>query len=147
MGINRLFASLTKFEWALWISSVCVSVLSYFISGNSSFFEMFTTLLGVTALIFVAKGYVIGQALTVVFGILYAIVSFECKYYGEMITYLFMSAPIALLATIEWIRHPYKDTKVVEVSRVNKKQITLMCILSMVVTVVLFFCIEIYGYS
>lgn len=145
MKIKMLFISLTKFEWVLWLSSVCVTVVSYFLSGNSSLFEMFTTLLGVTALIFVAKGYVIGQALTVVFGLLYAVVSFECRYYGEMITYLFMAAPIALLATIEWIRHPYKDTSVVEVSRVNKKQILVMCVLSVVVTFALYFVLRYFG--
>ncbi len=145
MKVKNLFASLTKFELILWISSVCVTVISYFISGNGSLFEMCSTLIGVTALIFVAKGYVIGQALTVVFGLLYAIISFKCKYYGEMITYLFMAAPIALMATIEWIKHPYKDTEVVEVSRVNKKQIANMCALSVVVTVVLFFALKYLG--
>ncbi len=145
MKINNPFAGLTKFEWILWLSSVFVTVFSYFFSGNGGLFEMFSTLLGVTALIFVAKGYVIGQAMTVVFGLLYAYISFECKYYGEMITYLFMAAPIALLATIEWMRHPYKDTEVVEVSRVNKKQIILMCVSSAVVTAVLYFALKYLG--
>ncbi len=145
MKIINPFANLTKFEWTLWISSVCVTVISYLFSGNGGLFEMFSTLVGVTALIFVAKGYVIGQALTVVFGLMYAYTSFQCKYYGEMITYLFMAAPIALMATIEWIRHPYKDTDVVEVSRVNKKQIAIMCVLSVFVTAILFFVLKNMG--
>ncbi len=145
MKVKNLFLSLTKFERILWLSSVCVTVISYFFSGNGGLFEMFSTLVGVTALIFVAKGYVIGQALTVLFGLMYAYTSFECKYYGEMITYLFMAAPIALMATIEWIKHPYKDTKVVEVSRVNKKQIIIMCILSIIVTAVLYFALKYLG--
>ena len=145
MKVKSLFLSLTKFELGLWLSSVCVTVVSYFFSGNSGLFEMFSALVGVTALIFVAKGYVIGQALTVVFGLLYAYTSFECKYYGEMITYLFMAAPIALMATIEWIKHPYKDTNVVEVNRVNKKQITIMCVLSIIVTVLLYFALKYLG--
>lgn len=143
--MKSLFLSLTKFELGLWLSSVCVTVVSYFFSGNNGLFEMFSALVGVTALIFVAKGYVIGQALTVVFGLLYAYTSFECKYYGEMITYLFMAAPIALMATIEWIKHPYKDTNVVEVNRVNKKQITIMCVLSIIVTVLLYFALKYLG--
>lgn len=143
--MKSLFLSLTKFELGLWLSSVCVTVVSYFFSGNNGLFEMFSALVGVTALIFVAKGYVIGQALTVVFGLMYAYTSFECKYYGEMITYLFMAAPIALMATIEWIKHPYKDTNVVEVNRVNKKQITIMCVLSIIVTVLLYFALKYLG--
>ncbi len=145
MKIKNPFADLTKFEWILWGSSVCVTIISYFFSGNGGLLEMFSTLLGVTALIFVAKGYVIGQALTVVFGLFYAYISFECKYYGEMITYLFMAAPIALLATIEWIRHPYKGTKVVEVSRVSKKQTLIMIILSIIITIVLHYVLKLFG--
>ena len=145
MKVKSLFLSLTKFELGLWLSSVCVTVVSYFFSGNNGLFEMFSALVGVTALIFVAKGYVIGQALTVVFGLLYAYTSFECKYYGEMITYLFMATPIALMATIEWIKHPYKDTNVVEVNRVNKKQLTIMCVLSIIVTVLLYFALKYLG--
>ncbi len=145
MKIINPFANLTKFEWILWVSSICVTIISYLFSGSGGLFEMFSTLVGVTALIFVAKGYVIGQALTVVFGLMYAYTSFQCKYYGEMITYLFMAAPIALMATIEWIRHPYKDTDVVEVSRVNKKQIAIMCGLSVIVTAILFFALKYMG--
>ena len=49
-----------------------------------------------------------GQILTVIFSILYAIASWQCRYYGEMITYLGMTMPIAVLSIVSWIRHPYE---------------------------------------
>lgn len=136
------FKQLSLFEWVLWSVSVVTVVLSFLISGKSSLLEMIASLIGVTALIFVAKGLIIGQALTVVFSVFYGIVSLHFNYWGEMITYLFMSAPIAFIATIEWIKHPYKNTDVVEVSRVSKKHICLMSILSVVVTVGFFFVLK-----
>lgn len=145
MKLKNPFSELTRFEWILWISSVCVAVVSYIFSGAGGLFEMLSAVLGVTALIFVAKGLVIGQALTVVFGLMYAYTSIECKYYGEAITYLFMAAPIALMATIEWIKHPYKDTDVVEVSRADKKQISIMCLLACLVTIILYFALKFFG--
>lgn len=142
MILKNPFKSLNLFEWVLWGVSMLSIVVSAVVSGKSSLLETIASLVGVTALIFVAKGLVIGQALTVVFSLLYGLVSLQFHYWGEMITYLFMSMPIALLATIEWIRHPYKDTEVVEVSRVTKKQLMVMCVIGTVTTVVFYFILK-----
>ena len=139
MRIKNPFLSLNKFEWGLFLTSVVVILASAFVSGKNSVLELASSLVGVTALIFVAKGLIIGQAMTVVFSLLYGLVSLKFHYWGEMITYLFMAMPIALLSTIEWLRHPYKNTDVVEVNRVNKKQIFTMCLLGAVTTFVFYF--------
>ena len=128
------FKTLSPFEWVLWSVSVVTVIVSFIISGKGALLEMIASVIGVTALIFVAKGMIIGQAMTVLFSIFYGIISLHFHYWGEMITYLCMSAPISFIATIEWIRHPYKNTDVVEVSRVSKKQIFLMSALAVVVT-------------
>ena len=128
------FKTLSPFEWVLWSVSVVTVIVSFLISGKGALLEMIASVIGVTALIFVAKGMIIGQAMTVLFSIFYGIISLHFHYWGEMITYLCMSAPISFIATIEWIRHPYKNTDVVEVSRVSKKQIFLMSTLAVVVT-------------
>ena len=139
MRIKNPFLSLNKFEWGLFLTSVVVILASAFVSGKNSVLELASSLVGVTALIFVAKGLIIGQAMTVVFSLLYGLVSLKFHYWGEMITYLFMAMPIALLSTIEWLRNPYKNTDVVEVNRVNKKQIFTMCLLGAVTTFVFYF--------
>ncbi|MBQ6860761.1 MAG: hypothetical protein IJO08_03855 [Clostridia bacterium] len=51
-------------------------------------------------LIFNAKGNPFGQFLMVIFSMLYGIISFNFKYYGEVITYLGMTMPMALFALI-----------------------------------------------
>ena len=100
------FKTLSPFEWALWSVSVVTVIVSFIISGKGALLEMIASVIGVTALIFVAKGMIIGQAMTVLFSIFYGIISLHFHYWGEMITYLCMSAPISFIATIEWIRHP-----------------------------------------
>lgn len=137
------FAKLNKFEWILWGVSVVTVIASSLFSGAGSLLEMIASLIGVTALIFVAKGLVIGQAMTVLFSVFYGLVSLKFHYWGEMITYLFMSAPIAFLATIEWIKHPYKETEVVEVSRVTKKQVWTMCVIGSITTIVFYFILKV----
>ena len=84
-----------------------VGVSSLF-SGEGAVLSAIASLIGVTALIFVAKGYVFGQIMTVAFAVLYGIISYFLAYYGEMITYLLMTSPIAIMSVISWIRHPIK---------------------------------------
>ena len=142
MKIRNPFSQLNKFEWILYTTSVVTIIVSYFVSGYGGLLQMITSLIGVTALIFVAKGLIIGQAMTVLFSVFYGIISLSFHYWGEMITYLFMSAPIALLATIEWIRHPYKNTDVVKVSKVTKKHLATMCVLATVTTIAFYFILK-----
>lgn len=137
------FKSLTKFERGLWVTSLLVTLLSYalsyYLSSSGSLLNLIASLIGVTALIFVAKGHVLGQLLTILFSVFYGIISVIFTYYGEMITYLFMTTPMAIVAAIEWIKNPYKDTQEVKVHKVTKKQLTVMWILAVLVTVLFYF--------
>ncbi len=137
------FKTLTKFEKGLWITSLLVTLLSYalsyYLSSNGSLLNLIASLIGVTALIFVAKGHVLGQLLTILFSVFYGIISVIFTYYGEMITYLFMTTPMAIIAAIEWIKNPYKDTQEVKVHKVTKKQLAVMWILAVLVTVLFYF--------
>lgn len=54
-------------------------------------------------LIFNAKGNPAGQLLTVIFSLLYGSISFTFAYYGEMITYLGMTMPMASFADTWYI--------------------------------------------
>ncbi len=120
MNIGKSFRSLTRFEWALWLTSCFVIIVSSLIVPRPDVLSMIASFVGVTALIFVAKGYVLGQVLTIIFSVFYGIVSFLSAYYGEMITYLGMSAPAALAATISWLKNPYKNSSEVKIARLTK---------------------------
>ncbi len=135
----KLFKSLTKFELFLWIFSIMGVLLSSVLAKSSDVFSVIASLIGVTALIFVAKGYVIGQILTVVFAVFYGVISFGYRYYGEVITYLFMSAPIAAASAVSWFLHPYKKTKEVRVGTLSKKDVSLLIVLTCLVTVIFYF--------
>ena len=137
--IKNLWRDLTHFERGLWITSVIVVTLSYLLSPSGNWLTLVASLIGVTALIFVAKGYVIGQILSVVFAVFYGIISLHFQYYGEMITYLGMTAPIAVVSTITWLRHPYRKTAEVEVGHVTKKQVILLLLATVAVTTAFYF--------
>ncbi len=133
------FQDLSRFEWGLWLLSMAVILISSCFSGAEGVLSGIASLIGVTALIFVAKGYVLGQVLTIVFAVFYGVVSYFFCYYGEMITYLCMTAPVALAAVISWLRHPYEDSKEVEVAHLSKGKFWLLVLADIAVTILFYF--------
>ncbi len=104
------------------------------------------SLIGVTSLIFCAKGNPFGQVLMVVFSLLYGIISFSFAYYGEMITYLGMTMPMAVFALISWVRNPYNGNKSqVKVNHIHRQEVAFMLILTTVVSIVFCFILEYFN--
>ena len=139
------FWGLNRFERCLWGVSVFVMLAGYCIAPAGGLLNLFASLIGVTALIFVSKGYVVGQALTVLFALFYGVISYEQRYYGEMITYLCMTAPIALLSVVSWLKHPYEGSKEVEVGTLNNKQRLLLTVATVATTVLFYFILKELG--
>ena len=140
--ITNPFFDLSKFELFLWICSVVFVTLSFLLVPTKDYLTLIASLIGVTVLIFVAKGYVLGQILTVVFAVFYGIISFYFQYYGEMITYLCMTSPIAIMSVISWLRHPYGDSSEVTVQRMTNRQTRKMCIYTILVTIIFFYILK-----
>lgn len=134
----KALLKLTRFELCLWICSSFVVFISYFFSGDNGLVYTVASFIGVTALIYLAKGNVLGQILSVVFSIFYGIFSFVFGYYGETITYMFMTTPMAILAVISWLKNPYKIGEV-KVAFLTKKEIIIMVMWTAFVTIAFFF--------
>lgn len=124
-------------------SVVVIIIISFLIFDRVNTMTLTASLIGVTSLIFNAKGNPIGQALMIIFSLLYGIISYHFSYYGEMVTYLEMTAPMALFALISWLRNPYQGNKAeVAVNRLGATEWLLMLILSGVVTIVFHFILD-----
>lgn len=147
MGIKkRVLDYFSKGEIILWICSVCVITVSFCIFDRSNFLTLLASLLGVTALIFIAKGNPVGQVMMIGFSIVYGIISFSYSYYGEVITYLGMSMPMAFISLISWLKNPYKGKKSeVTVNRVRWKEYIFLAFLTLGVTVLFYFILKTFG--
>lgn len=134
---GRYFTTAEKMLWSFSVLLVCVA---FFAFDGENYLSLFASVLGVTSLIFSAKGHPVGQLLMVLFSIAYGIIAYSFAYYGEMLTYLLMTAPMALFALISWCRHPYKNNKAqVEVGRLKKGEPLFLSVLTAAVTVVFYF--------
>ncbi|MBS7008696.1 nicotinamide riboside transporter PnuC [Anaerostipes sp.] len=137
---KELLNYFTKEELLLWSISVVLIVVSFFIFDRENFLTLAASLIGVTSLIFNAKGNPLGQFLMVIFSALYGIISFTFAYYGEMITYLGMTGPMAVFALISWLKNPYNGNKSeVKVNRLKKKEIVFMILLTALITCIFYF--------
>ena len=101
----------TKGELFLWFGSIAIIIFSFCIFDRYNYLTLAASIIGVTSLIFNAKGNPTGQFLMIVFSVFYGIISYSFAYYGEMITYLGMTMPMSAFALISWLRNPYKGRK------------------------------------
>ena len=144
--MNKLIKYFTKTEWAIWLSSIGLIIVSFIFSPTKDYLSFVSSLVGVTALIYSAKGNPFGQVLMILFCIMYGIISYSFAYYGEVITYVLMTGPMAVYALISWLRNPYEGNKAeVKVNRISKKEVLTMIGLSIVVTIVFFFVLKRFG--
>ncbi len=145
-GMKRLLSYFTRFEWGLLLSSMAVTVASHFLSGSEGLLSLIASLIGAVALMLVAKGNPLGQALCIVFGILYGIISYSFAYYGEMLTYVGMTVPMAVIALAAWIRNPYGEGHAeVRVARLTRLDAVLLPTLAALVTLVFYFVLDFFG--
>ena len=130
----------TKNEIALWLTSVILILTSFFLFDRENYLTLCASLIGVTSLIFNAKGNPFGQLLMVIFSLLYGIISYTFSYYGEMVTYLGMTMPMAVFALISWLKNPFNGNKAeVKVNSITKKETVFMWLITALVTIVFYY--------
>ncbi len=133
----------SKSEIILWCSSVMMIIFSFIIFDRENYLTLVASLVGVTSLIFNAKGNPFGQLLMIIFSLLYGIISYTFNYYGEMITYLGMTMPMATFALISWLKNPYKGNKAeVKVNTISKIETVFMWIITVLVTVIFYYILK-----
>lgn len=138
--IVQLLKSITPLEYCLWGCSVIAVVLSFALCGNKSFLNLAGAVIGVTSLIFIAKGNVIGNVLSLAFAVTYGVISYFTAYYGEMITYLTMNAPFSLIAIFTWLKNPYGGKKTqVKINSLRVREYIFALFLSAAVSVAFYF--------
>ena len=123
-----------------------LTVISFAIFDRENYIMLISSIIGAAYLIFNAKGNPIGQVLLIIFSILYGVISYGFSYYGEMITYLGMSTPMAVLSLISWLKNPYNGNRAeVKINSLKKKEIIFMFALTAVITFIFYFILKHFG--
>ena len=132
------FHGFSKEDWIILSVSLTVVFLCNLLTPQVTWSTAVGVTVGAVALVLMARGDVWGQILTAVFSILYGITSWQFRYYGEVITYMGMTFPMALMAVVSWLKHPYKGNAAeVEIHNLTVKQKVRMMVYTAAVTAVL----------
>lgn len=137
--MNNPMKDLTNKEWVLWFGSLFVVIISNIMSGNTDLLTLIATCVGITSLIFAAKGNAWSPILMIGFSILYGIISWRFCYWGEMITYLGMTMPMAIWSTVTWLKNPAENGKEVAIQKLTRKHIGGLVFFGIIITVVFYF--------
>ena len=78
--MKKVIKYFSKGELLLWLFEIILIITFFCIFDRKGFINLAASLIGITALLFCAKGNPIGQALVIVFSVLYAFVSFKFAY-------------------------------------------------------------------
>ena len=127
-------------ERIIWCVSVAAVLTVFLIFDKVNLMYPISAIIGVSYIILNAKGNPFGQVLGLIFSICYGFISYGFGYYGEMLTYLGMTAPMAVWALVAWLRHPYKGNRAeVAVNRIKTAEMLFAFILSVVVAALFYF--------
>ncbi len=141
--LNNYFS---KFEIFLWCISVALIILAFVLFDRQGYIYTLASLLGVTAILFNAKGIPIGQGLMIIFSLIYGFISLSMSYYGELINYVGMTLPMSVFALVTWLKNPFKGNRTqVKVNRISRKDTLLMLLVTILITVAFYFILKAFN--
>jgi len=144
--IKHLKGYFSMFEIILWSVSSLLVLIAFLVFDRSNWLILCASLVGVTYLIFNAKGNPVGQVLVIIFSLMYGVISYKFSYFGEMITYLGMTMPMAVFALISWLRNPFNGNRSeVTINSISRTETVFMFFLSVVVTIVFYFILQAFN--
>ena len=137
--ISRFGVRLNRIQWVIWTASM-LCIVAANILGTTDLLSFAASIVGVTSLVFAAAGGLLGPLLMIVFSALYGIISWQTAYYGEMITYLGMTAPMSVLALVSWARHPAgTDSVQVKIADLHRRDIVILVSTTVLVTSIFYY--------
>lgn len=133
----------SKCEVCLWCISIFFILVSFFAFDHKNYLTLTASIIGVTSLVLNAKANPAGPALMIVFSFIYAAISFKTSYYGEMITYLFMTMPMSVFALVSWLKNPFNGNKSeVRISSISHRANILLWVFTVSVTGAFYFVLK-----
>ncbi len=113
--LKKILKYFSPFEWALYGGGIAVITAGFLIGTERNVLSYVSALLGISCVIFNAKGSVWGQIISIGFALTYAAFAYFNRYYGEMIIYLALMFPIHVASIFSWLKNKNSKAKHLEV--------------------------------
>lgn len=140
---KRFLKYFTITEWILWLTSITVITVGFAVGSERSVLSYLSSLAGVTCVIVNAKGNVLGQAVSIVFAVLYAIYAYQQRYFGEMLIYICLMLPIHIASIISWMRNKFNgNAHEVKINSLSPLEYALTALGAAATTVAFYFILQ-----
>ena len=144
--MKKLFSDWTKFEIMLLSFSLLIVIISGILC-NSTILTIICSITGILCALTQAKGKVISQFIGLILVVLYSILSFQNKYYGEVLIYIFIMLPLFISGIVSWIRNVNEETNTVEKNDLTKKEWMILTIISIGLFIGLYYLLKYFNTS
>ncbi len=140
----KLFKDWTNFEKILLFGSiVIVSIVG--IAFKSDVLTVSCSIVGIITVLLLAKGKNLGQVFGLLITILYSIVSYKNKYYGEVLIYALLMLPMYVIGIISWISHKNEKTNSVEINSIKRKEWVIVSFIFVGVFVGIYYLLKVFN--
>lgn len=144
--MKKIFYDWTKFEIVL----LFVSIITVALTGilcDSTLLTIICSITGILCALTQAKGKIISQFIGLVLVVLYSVLSFQNKFYGEVLIYVFIMLPLFVSGIISWIKNLNKETNIVNENELQKKEWLILIMISSILFVGLYYLLKYFNTS
>lgn len=146
--MKKLFKDWNLFEIIFMFASILVLTLCFAFSSDRNAFSFIVSIIGVVAVLMVAKGLTIAPIVNIVYCVIYSIMSIIECYYGEAIIYIFLMIPIYAMSIVSWLRNKNPDNEsTVQIKAIKGKEYLYLGIATVVATVGFYFLLKVLNTS
>lgn len=145
-AVRKFFGKWNLFEILLLSISLAATATIFFLGREKNPWSLLSSVFGIVCVIFTAKGNPVAQYLSIVFAVFYSVVSYQSRYYGEMLIYLFLMIPIHVACIVSWIRHRRDpESAEVRINSLRAREYLLLGMADCIVTVAFYFLLKALG--
>lgn len=137
LKIANYFRTWNTFEKVMFLASI-IFILGLGFVLHCDFLTTIVAFLGFFSALNQAKGNVVGQFVGVVLAVLYSIISYRNKYFGEVIVYLLIILPLYVVGIFSWLKNRDKKTEKVKQNIISSKEWGWLVLGSIVLFVILY---------
>lgn len=144
--MKKLFKDWSKYEILLLIFSILI-ILTLGILFKSNILIIICAVGDIMLAITQAKKKLISQFIGLSLVVFYSIVSYQNKYYGEVLIFVFLMLPLFSWGIIEWTRNREIGTKKVKQYELSKKEWSILTITFIVLFIILYYVLKYFNTS
>lgn len=142
--MKNYLKSWNKFEITLLVLSI-ILIIGLGIYLDCGLLATIVPFIGFFSALNQAKGHVIGQIVGILLAILYSIMSYNNKYYGEVIIYLLVILPLYISGTYTWLKNRNKKSEKVKQNTLKKKEWYILLIVNLILFIGLYFLLKYFN--